>query len=216
MSIKIPDVPALVPQQAGPGADHRTLPTEHHPLAAVIEATHEAALDELAEADPDADFTAIARLSGHLAAMRRTVYPAARGQPGAAGQLLATCLSRGREVDRALRLLHCRLSGDVFAIGYEVDTLSAWLRHRLGRYRPAEQALVAAILRRLTSQDRDQLAIGYRRALTRAPTRPHPHGPHGGPVYRLTFRWYGWWDRLLDTADSRPGQPPVPAGRPSS
>ena len=213
MSIRIPEVPALVPQPAGPGAVRR-MPSPYQQLVAWIAATHEAALAELAEADPEADSAAVARLSSHLAAMRRAVYPAARGQAGAVGQLLASCLSRGREVDWALRLLHGRLSGDGFAIRYDAGTLSAWLRDRLGRYRPAEQALVGSILLQLPGPARDELAAGYRAALSRAPTRPHPRGPHCGPAYRVAFGVHGVWDRLLDTADSRPGPPLVPAAGP--
>jgi hypothetical protein len=201
--------PAVAPGRPG-ACDDLAVPGRERHLAAVIGATHEAVAGDLAGAGPDAGFTAIARLSAHLAAMRRAVCPAARRQPGAPRQLLATFLARGREVDWALRLLECRLSGDMFAMKFGVDAVYAGLQHHLGAYRPAEQALVAWMHRQLPARDRDLLAVRYRAALAHAPTRPHPRGPRAGVLYRVAFGLHGFWDRLLDAVDSRPGMPALP------
>jgi hypothetical protein len=55
---------------------------------------------------------AVVRLSGHLAAMQRTVYPAARRRLGDDLSLLRECRAHARETGWALRLLHCHLAGD--------------------------------------------------------------------------------------------------------
>ena len=56
-------------------------PAAGRPLATFIGVTH-GAVHEVLEV-PERGYRAMARLSGHLAAMWRTVYPRAAGQPGA-------------------------------------------------------------------------------------------------------------------------------------
>ena len=148
---------------------------------------------------------AVVRLSGHLAAMQRTVYPAARRRLGGDLDLLRECRAHARETGWALRLLHCHLAGDGAAGGRNPEHVHGWLDQCLARYRPAERALVAWMEDRLTAGERERLALGYRAALARAPTRPHPRGPHTGWPGRLAFRLHAVWDGVLDGVDSRPG-----------
>ncbi len=175
------------------------------PLSAFIDATQGAVQEVMDVAEPQVGYKAIARLSGHLAAMWRTVYPNADGQLGADGQLRAVCLSRAREVERALRLLERQLSGDASAAGLPAAEASTLLAQRLGSYWPAEQALVTRVEDQLAADGREKLAQEYRRALTRAPTRPHPRCPRSGPLCHFAFWLHSRWDRLLDTVDSRSG-----------
>jgi hypothetical protein len=179
--------------------------TAGRPLAAVIDAT-QGAVQQVQDADdPQTGYRAIARLSGHLAAMWRTVYPHADGQAGGDGQLRAVCLSRGREVEWTLRLLQCHLSGDVAAVGRSASAVLALLAQRLDSYRSAERALVAWLEDQLAADSREKLARRYRRALTHAPTRPHPRCPRAGPLCHAAFWLHARWDRVLDAMDSRPG-----------
>jgi hypothetical protein len=150
---------------AGPDASGR-------PLSAIIDAARAAVQEVLDISGPEDGYTAIARLSGHLAAMWRTVYPLAAARFGADRQLQEVCLRRARTVAWTLRLLECQLSGEVSAVGRPVKGVAARLAEHLSSYRTAEQALVTWIEDRLTAARRDQLARDYRRALTRAPTRP--------------------------------------------
>jgi hypothetical protein len=177
------------------------------PLAAGIGAT-QGAVGQMQDVDePEVSYRAIARLSGHLAAMWRTVYPH------------ADCLDRAREVEWALQLLQCQLSGCVSAVGRPPAAVLIMLTQRLDSYRSAEQVLVTWLEDQLPTESRERLARKYRRSLTHAPTRPHPRCPRTGPLRHVAFWLHGRWDRLLDTMDSRPGVGdgfPVPAlnGRP--
>lgn len=109
--------------------------TAGRPLAAFIDAT-QGAVPVVQDADePDTGYRAVALLSGHLAAMWRTVYPQAAGRPGADGQLRAVCLSRGREVEWTLRLFQCQLSGEVSAVGRPATAVLTLLAQRLDSYR---------------------------------------------------------------------------------
>jgi len=169
--------------------------------------------------EPDTGYRAIARLSGHLAAMWRTVYPQAASRVGADGRLRAACLSHGREVEWTLRLLQCQLSGEVSTVGRSATSVLTLLAQRLDSYRSAERALVAWLEDQLAAEGRERLATRYRRALTHAPTRPHPRCPRSGPLCHVGFWLHGRWDRVLDTMDSRPGvgygfPVPPPSGRP--
>ena len=175
------------------------------PLAAGIGAT-QGAVGEVQDVDePEVGYRAIARLSGHLAAMWCTVYPHADGHVGTDGQLRTVCLSRAREVEWALRLLQCQLSGCVSAVGRPPSAALIMLAQRLDSYRSAERVLVTWLEDQLASENRERLARKYRRALTHAPTRPHPRCPRTGPLRHVAFWLHGRWDRLLDTMDSRPG-----------
>ena len=186
------------------------------PLAALVDATQGAVQEALDVTDPEVCFTAIARLSGHLAVMWRTVYSGPGSRPGADGQLRAACLRRARTVGWALRLLECQLSGEASAVSMPVTAVAATLAEHLVSYRSAERALVSWIEDQLPAEDRDRLALHYGRALTRAPTRPHPRCPYTGPPRCVAFWLFGRWDRVLDTMDSRPGVGrgfPAPASR---
>jgi hypothetical protein len=79
------------------------------------------------------------------------------------------------------------------------------LAQRLDSYRSAERVLVAWLEDQLPAEGRARLATKYQRALTHAPTRPHPRCPRTGPLRHVAFWLHGRWDRLLDTMDSRPG-----------
>jgi hypothetical protein len=79
------------------------------------------------------------------------------------------------------------------------------LAQHLDSYRSAERVLVTWLENQLAGDNRERLARKYRRALTDAPTRPHPRCPHTGPLRHVAFWLHGRWDRLLDTMDSRPG-----------
>ena len=179
--------------------------TTDRPLATFISATQDAVQEVLDVTEPEMCYVVIARLSGHLAAMWRAVYPHAGGRSGADGQLRAACLRRARTVGWTLRLLECHLSGESSAVGLPVHDVSAKLAERLRSYRSAERALVTWLEDQVPAEGRDRLALGYGRALTRAPTRPHPRCPRTGPLCRVAFWLYGRWDRLLDTMDARPG-----------
>ena len=195
-----------VPRPRDPGDDLARGPSARtDPLAAYIEQTYDAATATPGEGPPAWGYRAVAGLSGHLAAMRRAVYPVARRRLGENQHLLTECHAEAREAEWALRLLECHLSGEAAAAGREFDTVHMWLRQCLDAYQAAERALVARVEERLTAPEREQLAHGYRAALARAPSRPHPRGPHAGWPGRLAFRLHAFWDGVLDTIDSRPG-----------
>ena len=130
----------------------------HRPLATSIETTRDAVHQVLDDADAHARYKAIARLSGHLAVMCRTVYPYAGREPGSGVQLGVECLSRIREVQWTMRALECHLSGCTSAAGRPVLAVSAALGRQLGGYWPAEQALVGWVEEQLDAAGRDRLA----------------------------------------------------------
>ena len=109
-------------------------PATGRPLAAFVDATQGAVQEVLDVTDPMMCFTAIARLSGHLAAMCRTVYPYPKGRLDADGQLRDACLRRARATAWALRLLECQLSGEAATVGLPVTAVSATLAEHLGSW----------------------------------------------------------------------------------
>jgi hypothetical protein len=173
----------------------------------LIAATYDVTTGSLGEGAPAWGYRAVARLSGHLAAVQRAVYPVARRRLGDNLHLLEDCRALARKTQWALRLLECRLAGEVTAAGHEAGTVHAWLGQCLDAYRSAERVMVAGVEERLTTRECEQLALAYRAALARAPTRPHPRGPRAGWPGRIAFRLHASWDRVLDAVDSRPGVP---------
>jgi hypothetical protein len=175
------------------------------PLSALIDTIRDAVRQVPEFVEPETGYQMIARLSGHLAAMRRSVYPNAAGQPGRERRLRAECLSRARAVEWTLRLLECRLSGDLATAKVPVPEVSAVLAQHLDGYWPVELALVASVEDRSAVEDMERLARHYQRALTYGPTRPHPRCPRSGTRGVLALWLHGRWDRVLDTMDSRAG-----------
>ena len=153
--------------------------TAGRPLAAGIGAT-QGAVGEVQDVDePEVGYRAIARLSGHLAAMWRTVYPHADGHVGTDGQLRAVCLNRAREVEWALRLFQCQMSGCVSAVGRPPAAVLVMLAQRLDSYRSAERVLVTWLEDQLPAEGRERLAgevpaLAHPRAHPAAPAVP-PH-----------------------------------------
>ena len=194
---------AAVPEPGdGPAADLE-LRSTNGPIGAVIDATHQEAVGSNGGA-PVWGYRAVARLSGHLAAMHRAVYPAARQCLGEDQHLLRRCRAEARETAWALRVLQSQLAGDGGLAARQPGTHQLWLEERLDEYRSAEQALIAWMQERLTTAECERLAVAYRAALRRAPTRPHPRGPHSGWPGRMAFGLHVFWDGVLDGVDSRP------------
>ena len=177
----------------------------HRSLSTSIDTTRDAVHEVLDAAEAFTRHKAIARMSSHLAAMSRTVYPHAAGQFGPAAQLREVCLRRGREVEWTMRGLECHMAGEMYAAGRPHTAVSSALGQRLDSYWPAERELVGWVEDQLSPGDRDKLAHAYWRALAHAPTRPHPRSPRSGPLRHAAFWWHGRWDRLLDGVDSRAG-----------
>jgi hypothetical protein len=175
------------------------------PIGELVAATYQGALGSGHQGAPEWSYRSVARLSGHLAAMRLIVYPAARRRLDGDQQLLQRCRAEARETAWALRVVQSHLTGDGGPRACEPGTVELWLEECLDEYRSAEQALIAWMQERLTGPEGEQLALGYRAALAHAPTRPHPRGPHDGWPGRIAFRLHALWDGLLDAVDSRPG-----------
>jgi len=194
-----------VPERRDPEQRDRALTSSTDPLGPLIGATYEVAMRTLGEVAPASSYQALARLSGHLAAMQRAVYPVAGRRLGEGKQLLAACLAEAREAEWALRLLECRLAGEASTASRDLQVVHTWLAQCLDAYQSAEMSLLMQLEERLTVTELEQLALGYCAALARAPTRPHPGGPRTGWPGRIAFALHAFWDRVLDTVDCRPG-----------
>lgn len=174
-------------------------------IAALIAVTYERALGSTGDGPARWGYPALAWLSGHLAAMHQAVYPAARRRLGQNQSLLHRCRAEAGETAWALRVLQSHLAGDGGTGARQPGIAGTWLQQCLAEYRSAEHTLIGWMQDRLTAQEHEQLAAAYRAALARAPTRPHPRGPHSGWPGRTAFRFHAAWDSLLDGLDSRPG-----------
>jgi hypothetical protein len=197
-------VAAALPEPRDGHRAGQALAISNGPIGALVAATYEGAVGSSGGA-PVWGYRAVARLSGHIAAMQRAVYPAASLRLGEDRQLLQRCRAEARETGWALRVLQSHLTGDGAIVAREPGTVQLWLEECLDEYRAAEQALIAWMQERLTAQECEHLALGYRAALRRAPTRPHPRAPHRGWPGRIVFRLHVFWDGVLDGVESRPG-----------
>jgi hypothetical protein len=174
-------------------------------LAAAAGATHAAALEEFAIGTVESEYKAIARLSVHLAAMRRGIYTPGRHRSAAPKELTMACRVAARRLEWALWLLQSRLAGDITGVRQSSHEIYTHVDQCLDSYLPADRALAAWMDSQLPAGNRRRLAEGYLRCLAHAPTRPHPRSPQGATGYRMAFTFHRRWDRLLDTVDGRPG-----------
>jgi hypothetical protein len=180
------------------GADHRfvdDLTEAHQQALGALDAGH--AMD------------AVVWLSAHLAACQRTVHRTAAHVPGAARALSALRVA-DLELERVLRRVEQRHSGDSLAAQLDEHRLDDALRRALDQHSNTECDLVSGLVERLDSAGVDGLTASYDEALRHAPTRPHPHTPHRGLLGALAFRVDAIRDKVMDTMDGRH----VPAPRP--
>jgi hypothetical protein len=173
-------------------------------LPAVIGAVHRAVLNELAGATAESGYLAIARLSGHLAAMRRAVCTPLRKRPGSPQALISRLCAQGRAAEWSLWLLQGRMAGDALASSVSLDSVHALLGQQLTDYMAGERALLAWIGAELPAADRERLTTGYLHCLAHGPSRPHPRGPRTGSGFRMAFAFHSFWDRVMDGMDGRP------------
>lgn len=173
------------------GADHRFVDD--------LTDAHQQALDAL---DGGNAMDAVVWLSAHLAACQRTVHRTAARTPGAA-HALSAIRAADLELERVLRRVEQRHSGDSLAAQLDERRLDDALRHALARHSSTECDLVGGLVERLDSADVDGLMESYDDALRHAPTRPHPHTPHRGFLGALAFRVDAIRDKVMDTMDGR-------------
>ena len=178
----------------------------------VIEDTLDVALallDDLSAGPLEAEMW----LSAHLSAVQHVVQPAVRRtlDDRAAVRSLRDGATR---IEHTLRLLEQSLSGDGLAAGLDRNKMGHELDGLVKAQAARERALLTRLADRLTPDEQRELSGSYQRALERAPTRPHPHAPHGSVLGALAFRVNGGRDRLLDTLDARRVTTPKPQHAP--
>jgi hypothetical protein len=147
--------------------------------------------------------------SAHLSAMHHVIHPAARRVLG--DRETVDALRRGTvRIERTLRQLEQVYCGDALAVGLDGDWASHELVDRLNEQAELEHRLLHRLAAELTVEQQEELMAAYRHALERAPTRPHPHTPHGRRLEALVFVVNARRDRIMDTVDSRPLPTPHP------
>lgn len=155
---------------------------------------------------------AVTWLSAHLSAVQHVLHPAVarvlHDRPAVAALRRSTTL-----IERSLRLLEQSLAGDAHIPALDRAAHRQALVASITAQAAAEQVLLDQLARTLPLEEQRRLVEDYQQALEHAPTRPHPHAPHGALLGALAFRVNGWRDRVMDTVDARrvPSPRPVPA-----
>jgi hypothetical protein len=160
----------------------------------------------------------VAALSRHLAAVEAYLYPLARRRLPDGAQAVSAQQHLSRELEKVLRLIETRLTGDVFAVGVSLESEQAELEELLEKHAKGEHALVTRLESELSDNERDKLLRDLKLAERDGPTRPHPYAPHPRGLERVVFHALQLWDRLFDTMDARviphpPERQPGPLSR---
>jgi hypothetical protein len=186
-------------------------PTPREPLHALEDA--HARLLALVDHPQVRPLDGIVWFSAHLTAMNHVIHPAARRLLGDRETLDA--LRRGTvRIERTLRQLEQVYCGDALGAGLDGDWASHELVHRLNEQAEIEHQVLHRLAAVLTVEQQEELMAAYQHALERAPTRPHPHTPHGRRLEALVFFVNARRDRIMDTMDSRPIPTPHPLRKP--
>jgi hypothetical protein len=111
-------------------------------------------------------------------------------------------------LERTLRTVEQLACGDALASRIDAPAVLNSLHSQLREQAEQEHRLLEKLAERLPAADQRRLVADYERALAHAPTRPHPHAPHGRMFGWLAFRLNGSRDRIMDTLDSRPTPTP--------
>lgn len=183
-------------------------PTPSSPRSAAWAALERDVADALDRArtalrSPDAPLDGVVWASAHLAAFERAVLPVVRRVIGDGRAAVAAVRRHATRLEGVLRMLERRETGDVLAAQMDEERLCRELVDLLTEHARMERVLLVRLGDRLNAAEQDALAAAYRRALEHAPTRPHPHVPHSGPLGALAFRVDAVRDRLMDVMDAR-------------
>jgi hypothetical protein len=185
-------------------------------LADAVEAAHEHVRAALDDAETSS-LVAVAWAATHLAAVERTLYPAAARTVPDGRRLVRSQLGCDRRLHQALWRLDRRLTGDANASPRSVDITEDEVRRALRQHAAGERSLVGQLERLLDVEAQRALAEQLDDAVLQAPSRPHPNTPHlrltGGALFKLD----ALVDRWRDLMESRPESTPRrrrPARRP--
>jgi hypothetical protein len=173
--------------------------TNDDPVPPATLETFEAALFAARDAlfaQPLRPLDAVGWLSAHLAATERVLHRSlAREQR----RLLRAAAHTLQEEVRWLEQVH---SGDALVSGRDAGRQRQQVLDAIDAYAEAQRVVLTTAPAPRDEGTRD-LAAAYRRALVSAPTRPHPHLPTRGVAGAVAFRLEAWWDRAMNTMDSR-------------
>jgi hypothetical protein len=172
-------------------------------LPALADQALAAAATALAE-EPARALDAVAWASAHVAATERVLLPVARRHLRPSHRDLVDAVRRsGVRLAADLRRLEQRHAGDSLAANIDVHGLNAAVLERVTPHRALVAELMARLDEMMPAHEHPAVAAAYSHALAAAPTRPHPHVPHRGPLAAVAFRVDALRDRVLNTLDSR-------------
>jgi hypothetical protein len=176
------------------------MPAQNDPAGASTLAAFGAALDEARSAlteQPNRPLDAVGWLSAHLATADRVLHRSlGRGQR----RVLRPAAHTLQEEVRWLEQVH---SGDALVAGRDAEQQRQHAVQAIDTYAEVERLVLTSLVAQLDDDRRQDLVAAYRRALEVAPTRPHPHLPSRGLAGAVAFRIESWWDRAMNTMDSR-------------
>jgi hypothetical protein len=112
------------------------------------------------------------------------------------------------QLERTLRTVEQLACGDALTLNVDAASVHRNLVAQLQAQAAHEHHLLDRLTECMPVAEQRRLVADYERALAHAPTRPHPHSPHGRLLGWLAFRLNGPRDRIMDTLDSRPTPTP--------
>jgi hypothetical protein len=176
-------------------------------LIDAVETAHEqicTALDDTGTSS----LVAVAWAAAHLAAVERTVYPAAARALPNGRRRVRSQLACDRRLHLALWRLDRRLTGDANASRHPVGDLEEEVRTAARQHATGELSLVGQLERLLDVEAQRALVQRLDDAVLRAPSRPHPNTPHLRLTDGAVFRLDALVDRWRDLMESRPDATP--------
>ncbi len=179
--------------------------SRHEQPLHVIEDAYEHALGALRdEQAPPLD--AVVWMCAHLAALQHVMHREMSRLCD--GTDVNAFRRRSFQLERTLRTVEQLACGDALTLNVDADTVRRRLIAQLQAQAEHEHRLLDRLTDAMSGGDQRRLVADYGRALAHAPTRPHPHAPHGRMLGWLAFRLNGPRDRIMDTLDSRPTPTP--------
>jgi hypothetical protein len=202
-----PDQTRATPSRPSSPSTPSDRPAPTYPLHALEDA--HARLLALVDHPQVQPMDGIVWFSAHLTAMHHVIHPAARRVLG--DREAVNALRRGTvNIEHSLRQLEQIYCGDALAARMDGAWASHELVHRLNEQAEIEHDVLQRMAAVLSVEEQEELMAAYQHALERAPTRPHPHTPHGRRLETLVFFVNARRDRIMDTMDSRPIPTPHP------
>lgn len=141
--------------------------------------------------------------SRHASASTRVFLPITRSSQRSEVTGFRSYLAEAKRLERILVKVKAKQYGQAQSVKEPWESVWGAVRRQLEQVLGTERQLVALLDEHLGTEAQDQLSARFNRVFASAPTRPHPHLPHSGPLGSMARMVSSRIDSVWDEIEGR-------------